>query len=568
MSSTGRSGRGGPSRPRGPYTARGLICTNCRRRKIKCDGVKPVCSQCKRSESAVCEYMEGNAQGSELQALEANLKILQARIRELEVAREIENGDDTVRLHEPYPSLSCIQDSSAHSQTNDRGVESIALPFKAATHQCSEFDVMFLPLMEIFLRYARELGFFLSVTRFQEAAILPTGSPGRPSEGLLSVISLLGYHLSGLNVDPSQEGEKAYLNRALIQVVDILPSSHPNRTVHAIQAEILLAMYFFRYARLLEGKYHLHAALSIAFAAKLHTLHSELTFSGEVTDRVTQGERINAFWMAFTLSGYWAVATDVPQNIILESLAPVIDTPWPLDMALYEQGHIQGDVANRGTITSFLEQELGPSVAGVSRMAMYAKSSMLYVRAATLAGATDADAQANDTLVAQVAVLDGLLASFKSNLPSLNDIDGFSEEFSFVYAAHLITNVAIITLNSRPKGSSTVPLPGKILSAAEESIDLVSKYMMDTLDTLATAHVNPIFAPLWLRIGQVLIDGLDQLRRSYDSRGCLLQEKEAELNAKTRRLFVYMATLPVKSLLNDQMLSNLQSLASQHLILV
>ncbi|KAJ3852831.1 hypothetical protein EV368DRAFT_40208, partial [Lentinula lateritia] len=301
----------------------------------KCDGKRPTCSQCMRSsvptEQIVCEYTVTNR--SEIQALEANIKVLQNRIRELEVVQE--TNDAAVTLYQPYAASSApapLSEDEFHTGVSGGG-------------------------LDIFLRYSTELGFFLHIPRFRDSMSLPKGSPGRPSEGLISTVYLLGFHLSGLNVGDAQQREQAYLSRALLDVANILSpasSPHRDRTVHAIQAEILLAGHFFSTGRILEGKYHLHAALSITIAAKLHKIRSQNTdpgfpgmsssdIFGNISqldvplDQIAEGERINAFWTTFTMSNCWAVAADSPQNFIVESFGPTVDTPWPLDMGGYEQ---------------------------------------------------------------------------------------------------------------------------------------------------------------------------------------------------------------------------------------
>ncbi|KAJ3782771.1 hypothetical protein GGU10DRAFT_362771 [Lentinula aff. detonsa] len=142
------------SKPRGPYTARGQSCSNCRRRKIKCDGKRPVCSQCLRSpgssaEHMVCEYAAANR--SEIHALEANIRVLQNRIQL------------------PTPT---------HPSDNEPYAE-------ALSGQQTVDETMYQPLLEIFLRYARELGFFLHIPRFRDSLLLPKSSLGRPSEGFV-----------------------------------------------------------------------------------------------------------------------------------------------------------------------------------------------------------------------------------------------------------------------------------------------------------------------------------------------------------------------------------------------
>ncbi|KIK66363.1 hypothetical protein GYMLUDRAFT_257723 [Collybiopsis luxurians FD-317 M1] len=563
---TGKSVSPKSSKTRGPYTARGQSCTNCRKRKIKCDGNKPECSQCMRSDSrAACEYRDTASSESEVQALEANIKILQAKIRELEAAQEV--GVNEVKLHQPYASLP-PQDPADDSGGEVRvGVYMDALDWTRLP-QGDEHDIMFQPLLEIFLRYTRELGFFLNVQRFRESLLLPTGAPGRPSEGLLSSISLLGFHLSGLSAAEPEEREHGYLSRALTHVANTLSSTHPDRILQTLQAEILLSMYFFRSARLLEGKYHLHAALSIAFAARLHKLRSPrtdltvlpmtsssiletITQLDAPSDQVAEGERINGFWTIFATSNCWAAAADIPQDIMLESLGSTVDTPWPLDMPLYEQGFFSSGVVGQDTVSRFLNQEPpSPSPGDASWMAMYVKSSILIVRAATLAAAYRPDAA--NAFAAQVATLDGLLTSFKSNLPSFNDVGPSSEGFLFLYAAHLISNVACITLNRRFK-DSFIDSAQKVLSAAEDSVNLLSEQA-----DLASAHVNPIFAPLWMNVGQVLIQEFGRLRAQYPQ--WTSGEREKDLIEKIHRVFAYLRNVPVKSPLNDYMLSKLEEI--------
>ncbi|KAJ3709565.1 hypothetical protein C8R42DRAFT_617666, partial [Lentinula raphanica] len=313
------------------------------------------------------------------------------------------------------------------------------------------------PLLDIFLRYARELGFFLHIPRFRDSILLPQNHPERPSEGLLSTIYLVGFHLSGLNETHQQE--QALLSRALADVSNILSSSNRDRVLQSIQAEVLLAEYFFCTGRILEGKYHLHAALSITIAANLHklrsthdavsgfpgvapaTMYGDISQMGPPLDQINEGERINAFWTTFTMSNCWAVAADSPQNFIVESFGPTIDTPWPLAMAAYEQGLLPFGLRGRETVTRFLEQPSSSTPGDNSSIAMYAKSSILLVRAASLSAMHRADMwqQQAETYSARFTALNNLLTSFDSNLTPLSQINPLSEDYSFAFVTHLTT---------------------------------------------------------------------------------------------------------------------------------
>ncbi|KAJ7460848.1 hypothetical protein B0H11DRAFT_2057055 [Mycena galericulata] len=63
---------------------RGSACLCCRKRKLKCDGTRPVCNQCiKMNRDEECEY-DDKKQKSRTQKLKEKLSVLEQRLRELE----------------------------------------------------------------------------------------------------------------------------------------------------------------------------------------------------------------------------------------------------------------------------------------------------------------------------------------------------------------------------------------------------------------------------------------------------------------------------------------------------
>ncbi|KAF7298510.1 adenylate kinase [Mycena kentingensis (nom. inval.)] len=71
---------------------RGSACLCCRRRKLKCDGTRPNCTQCiKMNREAECEY-DDKKQKSRTQKLKEKLSMLEHRLREL----ESENGANSM----------------------------------------------------------------------------------------------------------------------------------------------------------------------------------------------------------------------------------------------------------------------------------------------------------------------------------------------------------------------------------------------------------------------------------------------------------------------------------------
>ena len=61
----------------------------------------------------------------------------------------------------------------------------------------------------------------------------------------------------------------------------------------------------------------------------------------EPRDQIEEGERINAFWMSFAQDRVWAVVLGVPTSIFDVDGVTQIDTPWPLEMEVYERVRYQ-----------------------------------------------------------------------------------------------------------------------------------------------------------------------------------------------------------------------------------
>lgn len=177
---------------------------------------------------------------------------------------------------------------------------------------------------------------------------LPIGHHLRPSPALLSTVYLWGVHLS--QVEAFTAHEQVFVSRALHQTANALASVHPHKVIHGIQAEVLLALYFFRAGRFLEGNYHASAAVSLTVSARLHKLRSvhRTNASADVlgamstvlpppADGIEEGERITGFWTVYTLNTCWSAAFRMPPNVAFDAPGEQIDTPWPLELDQYER---------------------------------------------------------------------------------------------------------------------------------------------------------------------------------------------------------------------------------------
>lgn len=178
---------------------------------------------------------------------------------------------------------------------------------------------------------------------------LPIGHHSRPAPALLSAAYLWGVHLS--QSETFKPHEHVFLSRALQHSASNLTTDHPSKVLHGLQAEILLCLYFFRAGRLLEGKYHSSAAVSIIISTRMHKIRSmqdlqtppyvafgERALLPPSADAIEEGERILGFWTVYALHNCWSIALGSPMPLPFDAHGAQIDTPWPLDVDQY--GHV------------------------------------------------------------------------------------------------------------------------------------------------------------------------------------------------------------------------------------
>ncbi|THU85862.1 hypothetical protein K435DRAFT_684747 [Dendrothele bispora CBS 962.96] len=567
---------------------RGRACRNCR---YKCDGQRPVCSQCLKSARPgdACEYIDEGR--THTQVLEEKISRLEARIRELEEPFD----ENSVKLHSPYTqsqgrssSMPTLVASSSEGIMVSTSATPSPLPSSVshsdtAIQEEPPANVVHL-LLQSFLPHAIEFGFFLNISRFQESALrpLPLGHHARPAPALLSAVYLLGLHLSGSTGTKISVQESSFLSRALLHVANILSSSHPHRIIHGIQSEILLSTYCFRKGRILEGKYHLTVATSLTLGAGFHHIRSQTTsvslslnlqsgatpFLPAPSDQIEEGERINAFWTTFALCNTWKVAIGSPlSSVVFESHGSRIDTPWPLDMHEYEQvgfsctwqtlfgrfsycmvpqERLSPDLTSSSTVQNFLNQR--PSTSSeYSTMAMYVKSSILLEKAGTVAALYKPGMQVEEAnrFAGAFASLDRFIDTFHSTLAPIEQTHISSPLFGTVLLTHTITHAATIHLhepfvNENPRSQS------KSLSAAEACVNLLRQ-----IDINSLTQVNPLFGSLWTGVCKVLINEIQHKRalRAGWAGGVPVdnRQQENELAEKLEKVFTTMAVFSLDS---------------------
>ncbi|EEB89420.1 hypothetical protein MPER_12481 [Moniliophthora perniciosa FA553] len=293
-------------------------------------------------------------------------------------------------------------------------------------------------------------------------------------------------------------------SQILLEAVGILSTKHPNKILHAIQAEVLLATWFLHSNRILEGKYHLGTAVSLTASAGLHRIRSprpSQTPTHQMSlpppaDSVEEGERIIAFWTVFALSNIWdTISGPTSSCLVFNGDGKGIDTPWAWEMHEYEQYTLPENLVGGSTVHNFLVGAPDSAREGLSMISMFAKASVLFSKAKRFADSVPR-AQLTQAQSMQIRAsheyLDNLIDKFTSSLAPIPQEAQISSP-----AGHLMT----------PEG---FPIG------------------------------NPIFGALWFGGGKVFIE---ELRRLRSLRRSSLATRANELFAMLERLKATMAAV-------------------------
>ncbi|RDB15988.1 hypothetical protein Hypma_003531 [Hypsizygus marmoreus] len=492
---------------------KGNTCLNCRRRKIKCDGDRPTCGQCEHGGPTFedCEYPGESPTPTQL--LEQRISVVKSRIRAIEVAEHTEG----ITLHHPYRSddaaSSAYRSVSSSEPSWSPGPHPLisGSPPSHASMPSEEYFEEPSPeqrqiILNTFLFNGHQFGFFLNVDRFLQSLVLsrPMGDYTRPTPGLLSAAYLWASHLAGI-----PQEETLLLNNTLRHVARDPSSSHPQRTVNSIQAEVLLSYYFLKDGKMLQGSYHADAALSLTLAAGLHRIrsptgHSVLPYP---IDAIEEGERIDAFWTVLRLNNYWT-AIQESHSTLHEFRNAAVDTPWPMEAPEHESYILP--VYSSATLREFLE---GTSAAGVSDKALHTKAAILLERATSLHTSDESSSgrssafpspgsQAEWILQSDSFVrLDFLINTFASSLPLVDRLFTSSSKRDIQVVTQLLVQAAIIKLHM-PFVGEFQESRQKVVFAARVVAHITMSFI--TTDT-ARLYVDPIIGIVWALASEALM---------------------------------------------------------------
>ncbi|KDQ07265.1 hypothetical protein BOTBODRAFT_613879 [Botryobasidium botryosum FD-172 SS1] len=329
---------------------RGAACLMCRKRKQRCDGVKPICGGCTRSKGRVdCVY-----RATRRQRLEQQIRDLESRIAAAEAASSSEHN--TTTSASVAGSLDGSTPGSAHDYKTSGAIVLPmfagrsglhALPSLRLPQQLSDPDMVKPPggpvpqdvrtyLISLFLQFRWRHPFEFNISRLLFALELPPTHPNAPHPALVNAVLLNGCFFAESTFHKYEPSLMICLRRSIQHSL-----ATADRLFDCMRALALFSCYLNNKCRMVESHYYLAGAMNLAIACGLNTINS-LDLSAQTSsllkpaaDLVELGDRINFFWMLYI--------TDRTGPLLGAGIAcgPAdddISTVWPCPSDHYEDG--------------------------------------------------------------------------------------------------------------------------------------------------------------------------------------------------------------------------------------
>ncbi|KAI0730124.1 hypothetical protein C8Q72DRAFT_824207 [Fomitopsis betulina] len=581
---------------------RGMACLCCRKRKMKCDGMRPICTQClKANRGTDCQYHE-KKHISRTQLLQQKVSKLEARLRELESEQPEPSGSssssslsspsppspsqlDTISLSDPLTavaaSLNWDQDFSTINfaqtipsppptdslfsddfswatntiQVNDELTVagwSASKPKSASTSKWWEDRSTFCKnkqqLLEIFFSHRHQCAFDCHLARFQ--ASLHLTAPHQPHPALMDAIYLMACYFSRL--PHLSELEPHFLKRALAGISEAL--HRQDRMVQVLQASSLIAVYFFCQGRVLEGYYHSSTSARLAIDVGLHQIRPTTEWSGAGAGAGAGFHTDATFPLppvkdpiehAERVAAFWQIfIVDRAWSVAtsLPSALPDDDHPRTQIATTWPMGIADMSTspeANLNLPALVGSSMLGCSGSATSNVTLRAKAVMLFERTARFASSSKGESD-----WAGRRSLEMSLAQFSANLPGISQhTNQFSPTRSDVDVVTIHTLIYTATIHlHRDHIETQTPSFEKCLYAASSVAALVRELNEDDF-----AFLDPINSACWRSVADVyacILNGAQMQLQHYDTAAITNELNNLLVAMRRLALFFPVAALP------------------------
>ncbi|KAJ7214857.1 hypothetical protein GGX14DRAFT_609539 [Mycena pura] len=480
-----------------PTTYVHKACSNCRHRKTRCDGERPICRRCRlrppRTQSP-CKYSH---------------TVTPARGVNFPGEVELEDSDQ-VLLSSPYS-----ESNTLIVQCWESPAWTTSPPPEASTdrsrvrHRCiltlskvTPQDMRALWVNAFLNRFAQHHFFFLDPTELTSEILSdpPVAHSYRdilPS-GLSNAVFLWACRVLKDSVADSGYSEENLLAQTISAVAgDTMLIDSWDRALRVMQAQVLLSFYYMETGRFLEGKSYCAAATSLAFSTGLHQLGYPsyarpfppefLRLSlPEVAENARSVASINAFRAVVILNNYWVAVSGVPSSnpawMMVHSLSHHNSSMYNFP-SQYHQIDLHSTAGSTNDDDS-----------GTSALALFADASSLLARTIVFTALY----QGIDPHPAEFWALDHRLESFCESLLPVGGA-GSAPTVQLHLTTHIFVYAAILQLHS-PHSATSLVSHLKCLSSTSGAARCLADAPLGVWE-----HADPVLGPLLSAFAEFLI---------------------------------------------------------------
>ncbi|KAF8337032.1 uncharacterized protein EI90DRAFT_3013986 [Cantharellus anzutake] len=393
---------------------RGQACYACRKHKIRCNAVKPVCSSCERV-GRECRYSE-----SKSQKLEDRLNDLEQRLHQVQFHAQLASSSSTVpasmenspsivedtglaesdpllpyypspRLTYEPPAMRAVTASPGNQPTYSSAVPNYAMLNGLQAWNPDE-DVppgLRQQLLQVLLRHRSEFFFFMNTQRLEERIILPPDHPDSLHHSLLNAI-----YLAACSISPDFKPlEDLFLHRTL--EANHASIAFVDRLEHHLWACVLTICVYSRKSKIVSAhnlcsSEHclgvIMATVHFAVACGLNSISNPGHYFmqsralggllGPVEDAIHLGERISLWWSIYVLDRRLSLAIGLPYAI-WDHDRQGITTVWPRSQDEIMENPSLDAWTTDSVAELFIHGTESTNVANDSQLALHAKSNAL-----------------------------------------------------------------------------------------------------------------------------------------------------------------------------------------------
>ncbi|KAF8341272.1 uncharacterized protein EI90DRAFT_1711242 [Cantharellus anzutake] len=281
-----------------PILNPGYACAECRRRKTRCDGLRPACGRCLRLRQP-CEFVEARQRipltsrlQAKIAALESVLEALSRRptLLSRQLVKQLEQvGQERGRT--PKPTCASLPIFPIETVLDPQALQGSITPSELETRYGSSIErscveAMFhewnpnseLPselhilLIRLFLPFRSQFNCHIVLPLFLDSLRLPAVHPMAIHHCMLNAMYLAACATSGGYLS---RFEPIFLSRTRSSLEQSL--GFADRLFDFMRASVILTMYYSQAGRVLEGVNTISALVGMALGHGLHQGHSEIS---------------------------------------------------------------------------------------------------------------------------------------------------------------------------------------------------------------------------------------------------------------------------------------------------